>query len=147
MNAVPITAVDVADDMKWLFEGPEPEDPDTSTWGEFLKLDLTGCSVNFGCLGGDMLMLTGTIERVYKEEDSIKIELRNVEIFPELPEEKERDGIIERHEKIVVELETSRLPIIREGLVINSGLRELPGWSLESGFDSGFISRDPSHRA
>ncbi len=143
MDTAPITIADIADDMKWLFEDPEPEDPHTSTWEEFLKLDLTGCSVNFGCQGGDMYQITGTIVQVYKEGDSIKIKLRNAEISPEDPDEREKEGITERHEEIVVELETCWPPIIRPEIVVsNCGLRELPGWTLNSGFSCGFIFRN-----
>ncbi len=140
MNTV---LADVADDMKWLFdETPEPEDPDMSTWEESLKLDLTGCSVNFGCHGGDMHQITGIITRVYKEEDSIKIKLKGAEIFPENPDE-EKENVIERHEELVLELETRWPPIIRRDIVIiNSGLRYIPGWELGSGFSIGFIFRD-----
>lgn len=140
MNTV---LADIADDMKWLFdETPEPEDPDTSIWEEFLKLDLTGCSVNFGCHGGDMHQITGIIAQVYKEGDSIKIRLRDAEISPENPDE-EKESVIERHEELVLELETRWRPVIRQGIVIiNSGLRYIPGWELGSGFSIGFIFRD-----
>ncbi len=144
MSTILATVADVDDDMKWLFdEPPEPEDPDTSTWEEFLKLDLVGWSVNFGCHGGDMRQITGIITQVYKEGDSIKIKLKNAEISPELPEEREREGVIERHEELVLELETCWPPIIRQDVVIiNSGLRYIPGWELGSGFSIGFIFRD-----
>ena len=144
----------VIDDMSWLFdETPEPEDPDTSTWEEFLKLALVGCSVNFGCCGGDMHQVTGIIEQVYvyKEGDSINIKLKDAEISPELPEEREREGVTERHEELVLELETRRLPIIRPNIVVLiSGLRRMYRqdsvsgfeWDLGSGFNIGFIFRD-----
>lgn len=131
----------VADDMSWLFdETPEPEDPDTSTWERFLELDWTGWSASFGCQGGDMEEVTGVVEQVYKEGDSIKMKLKNAEISPELPEEKERLGVIERHEELILELETCLPPIIRPGtVVLRSGLRALPGWDLGSGFTIGFM--------
>ncbi len=142
MNAALITAADVADDMSWLFDEAPELDPDISTWEEFLKLDMTGWSVNFGCHGGDMDELTGIIERVYKDGDSIKIRLKNAEIAPEDPDERERVGIIEKFYKVTVELETCWPPIIRPGMIIiDSGLCHIPGWDLGSGFDAGFISQ------
>lgn len=140
MNTV---LANIADDMSWLFdETPEPEDLDTSTWEEFLKLNLVGCSVNFGCHGGDMHQVTGIITQVYKEGDSIKIRLKDAEISPENPDE-EKENVIERHEELVLELETRWPPIIGRGIVIiNAGLRHMLGWDLGSGFDIGFIFRD-----
>ncbi len=140
MSATPITIEDVADDMKWLFdETPEPENLDTSTWEEFLKLDLVGWSVYIGRHGGDMHQLTGIIAQVIKEGDLVKLKLKNAEIAPEDPEERKREGITERYEELVVELETRWPPIIREGLVIIPGLRSLPEWDIGSGFNIGFI--------
>lgn len=150
MGTMPVAITDIPDDMKWLFGAPEPEDPDTSTWEEFLKLNLVGCLVNFGCRGGDMHQVIGIITQVSKEGDSIKIKLGNAEISPELPEEREREGVIERHEELVLELETRWLPIIRQGIVIiSAGLRRMYGqdsvsefgWDLGSGFSIGFIFR------
>lgn len=131
----------VPDDMSWLFDEPfdETPDPDTSTWERFLELDWVDWTANFGCQGGDMDEVTGIVERVYKEGDSIKIKLRNAEISPELPEEKERLGVIERHEELILELETICPPIIRAGTVVLPGLRALPGWDLGSGYTIGFL--------
>ena len=138
------TPAAVPDDMSWLFDKtPEPEDLDTSTWEKFLELDWTGWLAKFGCSGEDMHEVMGVVEQVYKEGDSIKIKLRDAEISPEDPDEKEKRGIIERHEGLILELETSWPPIIRPGIVVlRSGLLALPGWELGSGFDIGFLFKD-----
>ena len=72
-------------DMAWLFDTtPEPPDPNTSTWEKFLELDLTDWQANFGCSGGDMEEITGTVVRVYKEGDTIKLKLKDAVVAPEI---------------------------------------------------------------
>lgn len=145
-QAVPDTAtVDGKDygDMAWLFDNtPTPPDPDISTWEEFMKLDLTGWSANFGCHGGDMEQIDGTIAQVYREGDSIKMKLVNAVMTPELEEERAEKGITARFDEIIVELNTKWMPIIRNRLIIlQSGLDHLPGWDLGSGLDVGTLEK------
>lgn len=132
----------------WLQPDGEYAGEKRATWDDLLKLDLTGCKVDFGCHGGDMLRLTGYITLIFMEGGKVKMKLRDVEISPEDPDEKEQKGVLEKRDEEVVELSTYFPPIIRETLIVlDAGLDDLPGYDLGSGFNSGFIFKNETSRA